>query len=286
MMTPWLPTLSHYDTLVVMNAAPDIAFLPIDDGRIACRDTGTGPPLVFLHGGFLDHRMWDAQAAVFSAHHRVIAPDARGHGATTNATAPFRQTDDVAALLRHLDTGPAILVGLSMGAGTAVDTALEHPDLVRALVVSGAGTSEPDFQDPWTTAVPAAWNEALGDVDGWLEAFMLFASGPHRTIEDVDPDVVRRLRAMSLGTITKHTRGEQDWREPVRDTWARIAKIDVPVLAIHGGIDSQDHIGMADRLVRAVVDGRTATVERTAHYTNMERPDAYSEILADFLLAL
>ncbi|CAL9367295.1 alpha/beta fold hydrolase [Streptomyces sp. enrichment culture] len=271
-----------------MTAAVDLRFFASADGDLAYRDTGSGPALVLLHGGFLDHRMWDDQVAALAATHRVVVPDARGHGASANATRPFRPADDVAALLRHLGIDSAVLVGLSMGGGTAVDTALEHPGLVRALVVSGAGTSEPDFRDPWTTSVLADWGRALaaGDVDAWLEAFLRFVPGPHRTMEDVDPGVVRRQRDMALGTVRKHTAAEPDLRVPVPDTWQRIAAVGVPVLAVRGGVDSEDHLRMADRLARTVAHGRSVTVEGTAHYPNMERPDAFNEIVADFLDAL
>ncbi|UWP85108.1 alpha/beta fold hydrolase [Dactylosporangium fulvum] len=251
-------------------------------------DTGAGRPLVLLHGGFLDHAMWDDQVPAFAPHHRVIAPDARGHGRSANATAPFRSADDVAGLLRHLDTGPAVLVGVSMGAATAVDTALEHPELVSAVVVSGAGTSEPYFADPWLTRTQAAWHAAMaaGDLDASVEAFTLLATGPHRSLDDLDPEVVGRLRAMARSTMSKHSAGEPNWLVPVTDTWARISKIDVPVLAVNGAIDSPDHIGMAERLAAAVPGGSTATVDGTGHYPNMERPDAYNNVLADFLRTL
>ncbi|MFJ8357283.1 alpha/beta fold hydrolase [Streptomyces sp. NPDC093984] len=255
------------------------------DCRLAYRDEGAGAPLVLLHGGFLDHRMWDDQIPVFARTHRVIALDARGHGASSNATGPFRHTDDLAALLRHLGTGPATLVGLSMGGAIAVDTALEHPDLVRALVVSGVGTSEPDFQDPWTQAANSAYWHALGagDIDAFLDAFARFIHGPQRTAEDVDPEVDRRVREMARGTISKHTRDEPDHQVPVTDTWARAATIEVPVLAVNGGADSPDHIRMAERLVRTVAHGRATVVEGTGHYPNMERPDAFNAIARDFL---
>ena len=77
----------------------------------------------------------------------------------------FPPATHLAALLFHLGIGPAVIVGLSMGAGIAVDTALEYPHLVRALVVSGAGTSEPEFTDPWTLKVLSdmASSIAVGD---------------------------------------------------------------------------------------------------------------------------
>ncbi|MEV5987753.1 alpha/beta hydrolase [Streptomyces sp. NPDC052051] len=271
-----------------MMSTSQIQTFETEGGRLAYRDEGAGPLLVLLHGGFVDHRMWDDQIPVFARTHRVIAPDARGHGASSNATRPFRHTDDLAALLRHLDAGPAILVGLSMGGGIAVDTALEHPDVVRALVVSGVGTSEPAFQDPWTTATQSAYWQALGagDIDTFIDTFSLFIYGPHRTAEDVDPEVDRRLREMTRSTIAKHTGDEPDWSVPVTDTWARAATITVPLLAVNGGSDSADHIGMAERLVRLVPGGRAATVEDTAHYPNMERPDAFDTIVQEFLRAL
>ncbi|GAA3932656.1 alpha/beta hydrolase [Actinomadura viridis] len=254
-------------------------------------DTGTGRPVVLLHGGFVDHGMWDDQIAALASRHRVIAPDARGHGRSANATEPFRFADDVAALLRHLDTGPAVLVGISMGAATAVDTALEHPELVGAVVVGGAGTSEPYFTDPWTTQALGAWHSAMaaGDMDASVEAFLtLGAAGPHRALGDLDPEVVDRLRTMAARTMAKHA-GEApapDLITPVRDTWERAAKIDVPVLAVNGAVDSPDHIGMAERLARTVADGRSVSIDGTAHYPNMERPDTYNEILGDFLRTL
>ncbi|MFI9785130.1 alpha/beta fold hydrolase [Kitasatospora sp. NPDC051984] len=251
-------------------------------------DTGTGKPLVLLHGGFLDHRMWNDQIPALATQYRVIAPDARGHGRSANATEPFRHTDDLAALLRHLDTGPAILVGVSMGGSIAVDTALEHPELVSAVVVSGAGTSEPDFTDPWTLRTWTTWQTAMaaGDLNAAVDAFTLFAAGPDRTLDELAPDVVGRLREMTHSTLSKHTAGEPDLRIPIRDTWNRATRIDVPVRAINGALDSPDHITMAERLTRAAPNGHTVTIDGTAHYPNMERPEAFNKALEDLLRTL
>jgi pimeloyl-ACP methyl ester carboxylesterase len=251
-------------------------------------DTGTGRPLVFLHGGFLDHRMWQDQIPVFAKHYRVIAPDARGHGRSANATAPFRHTDDLAELLFDLDTGPAVLIGVSMGAATAVDTALEHPELVAALVVSGAGTSEPYFTDPWTTAILAAWTTAMaaGDKATAVDRFTEFGAGPARSLDDLDGDVVSRLKEMTAGTFAKHSPGEPDWSVPVADTWDRAAGIAVPVHAVNGALDSPDHLGMAERLVRLAGTGTVTTIEGAAHYPNLERPDEFNAALRRILESL
>ncbi|MFC5886903.1 alpha/beta hydrolase [Kitasatospora sp. CM 4170] len=260
-------------------------FLPTSDGDLAYREEGSGPPLVFLHGGFLDHRMWEQQIPAFAANHRVIAPDARGHGASANATRPFRAADDLAELIRGLDAGPAVLVGLSMGGAIAVDTALEHPELVRAIVVSGVGTSEPVFEDPWLLDAFAAQQDALeaGDVEGWVAAFMRFTVGPHRELADVAPEVVSRVNEMAVGTLLKHAPDESDHRIPVADTWNRAAGIAVPAFAINGALDTPDHLGASLRLIAAVPDGRAVAVPGAAHYPNMEEPAAFNAELASFL---
>lgn len=257
-------------------------------GRLAYLDAGTGEPLVLLHGGLLDHRSWADQLPALLPEFRVIAPDARGHGGSANASRPFRPADDLADLLRHLGLGPVVVVGLSMGGTIALDLALEHPELVRALVISGNGTSEPEFDDPWLGELAATQSAALaeGDAEAWLDSFTRLASGPHRRLDEVDPEVVRRLKEMTRNTVAKHTPDEPRYLVPVTDTWKRLTGITVPLLAINGGIDSVNHIDLAERVVRTVVDGRAVTVEGTGHYPNMERPEEFNAHLLGFLRAL
>ncbi|WP_411098678.1 alpha/beta fold hydrolase [Streptomyces sp. x-45] len=271
-----------------MTTASDLRFFASDDGDLAYRDTGAGDPVVLLHSGFTDHRVFDAQIPALAREYRVIAPDVRGHGASANATRPFRWADDLAALLRHLDAGPAVLVGVSMGGAIATDTVLEHPELVRAVVAGGAATSEFEYTDAWVRGVQAEQAAALGagDVEAWLAAFLRFVPGEHRTLDDVDPDVLRRVREMALGTLSKHTPDEVNHHVPLTDTWARVPKIDVPVLTVNGALDAPELIAEAERLARTVRNGRSVVVDGVAHYPNMERPEAFTDIVAGFLRTL
>ncbi|MCL8010007.1 alpha/beta fold hydrolase [Streptomyces sp. AS02] len=266
----------------------ELNFFASADGDLAYRDAGTGDPVVLLHSGFADHRVFDDQIQALAAHHRVIAPDVRGHGFSANASRPFRWADDLAGLLRHLDTGPAVLVGLCMGAAVATDTALEHPELVRAVVVSGAGTSEFEFKEPRMLehVTESARLLGAGDIGGWLDLFARGVAGPHRTPDEVAPGVVRRLQEMCAHTFAKHTPGETDWKVPVADTWSRLPKIDVPVLAVHGALNAPDSIAMAERVARTVSDGRSVTVDGVGHYPNLEAPEEFNGILLDFLRTL
>lgn len=260
-----------------------------EDGLLAYRDEGprSGRPLVLLHPGFADHTEFDTLLPLLVGHgHRVIAPDARGHGWSANAGKPFRQTDDLAALLRHLDLGaPAVLAGISMGALIAIDTALEHPSLVRALAVSGRGLGEPDSSDPWSMACRETQAKALasGDLQGWLDGMIRWAAGPSRTAEELDPELVRHLREMATRTLSKHTPDEPDRSIPVTGVAARARGIAVPVLAVNGTLDAPACLDTVTALMAAVPHGRTVDMEGVGHHVSLERPEEFAGVLVDFL---
>lgn len=288
-MTIGLSTLSSHDNLVVMDNASDLRFFASSDGELAYRDTGgTDLPVVLLHAGFLDHTMWDEHIPALAKEFRVIAPDARGHGRSANASRPFRQADDLAELLHHLGAGPAVLAGVSMGAVIAVGTALEHPDLVRALVISGGGTDDREFTEPWSKQAQAAQFQALaaGDIEAWHDASDAWAHGPERPRQAVRPEIYTRLREMRQRTISKHTPGEADHHVPVGDLGARAGRIAVPVLALNGAQDAPELRAMAESVARTAPRGRTVMINDAAHFPNLERPEEYTRILTDFLRSL
>ena len=260
----------------------------LPDGHLAYLDAGSGPPVVLLHGGGLDHRMWDDQVAALAPEFRVLAVDARGHGWSSTPTAPFRHGDDLAVLLRRLDLGPAALVGLSMGASTALDIAVQHPELVRAVVVVGAGVGDPTFTDPFVLGIFGELARAAQARDGaaWVEAFLRLGVGPHRALDDVAPGVNRRSREMLEHTLADHVgSGDPVLPTPPPGTADGLPGLAAPVLAIVGDLDSPDHNAMAERVARTVPNGRLATVPGTAHYPNMERPAEFDAILLEFLRA-
>ncbi len=247
-------------------------------------------PLVLLHGGAVDHRMWSPQLAAFDER-RLVVPDARGHGGSSDATTPYRLADDVVALLDALEIDRAVLAGVSMGGGTAVDVALEHPDRCAALVVSGTGTSEPTFTDPWTVQAFADWSHAaeVGDAEAWVEVFMRFTYGPVRSVEDVDSEVAQLVRAMAIDTLSHHVTLDDEGRPvppvpptPVTRTWERAPGIEVPVLVVAGADDGPDHQVNQRRLAETVPDGRLVELPG-AHYPNLEAPDAFERVVGDFL---
>ncbi|MFF8566312.1 alpha/beta fold hydrolase [Streptomyces albidoflavus] len=268
------------------------ALFPSGDGDLAYLDTGpppTGTPapaLVLLHPGWTDHTLWREVVPPLAARHRVLAPDARGHGASANASRPFRQCDDLAALLHHLGTGPAVLIGCSMGADLAVATALEHPGLVHALVVSGGGTGQnADLRTPWAVENAARQQAALaaGDLAGWAEHFAYGALGPHRQPADLDPELLEHVRTAGLRTLTKHTPDEPDHHLPVPDLAARAAGLTVPVLAVNGALDAPELAAHARHVAESASWGRAVTLPDAGHFAPMERPGEFVREVEEFL---
>nr|WP_246179967.1 alpha/beta hydrolase [Kocuria coralli] len=292
-MTPELSQPPNYDTLVVMTILNTRLF-ELADHRIGYVESPGEPartPLVLLHGGAVDHRMWLPQFSAFPGR-RIAAPDARGHGASSDATTPYRLADDVVDLLDALQIERAVLVGVSMGGGTAVDVALEHPSRVSALVVSGTGTSEIEFTDPWALDTLAAWKEAevRGDPEAWITAFMRFTHGPEREPVDVDTAVWDLVETMVRDTLTHHVIAGEDGvpvpptpPTPVTETWQRLNQIEVPVLALSGADDSTDHRSPGRRLADAVSIGHYREVPGSAHFPNLENAAAFNAAITEFL---
>ena len=96
--------------------------------------------------------------------------------------------------------------------GTATALALEPPERVAGLLVSGTGTSEPSFADPWVLDIFAEWKaaEETRDPQRWLDAFMRFVPGPFRLLENVDPEVVERELELGSGCLTEESEAAED----------------------------------------------------------------------------
>ncbi|KAF2788958.1 alpha/beta-hydrolase [Melanomma pulvis-pyrius CBS 109.77] len=116
-------------------------FFQHEDITLFYTDEGTGTPVLLLHGWACDSHDWSFQIPLLiSLNFRVIALDQRGHGRSsvpqsTDNYAPRAFADDAFALLKHLETGPAIVIGHSMGTIITSVLAVEYPDAIKALVL-------------------------------------------------------------------------------------------------------------------------------------------------------
>jgi pimeloyl-ACP methyl ester carboxylesterase len=120
---------------------PRTGYAPVNGLEMYYEIHGSGEPLVLLHSAFYTIELWGPFLASLAETHQVIAVEFQGHGHTADIDRPFSYehlADDVAALMEHLGIAQADIVGHSIGADTALQVAIRHPERVRKLVpISG-----------------------------------------------------------------------------------------------------------------------------------------------------
>src|ERR1043166_5014448 len=206
----------------------------VHGGQLYYEEAGTGPALVFIHAGIADCTMWDEQFAFFARQYRVIRYDTRGFGRSKTESVSFSNRQDLADLLRHLGVARATVIGLSRGGMIATDFALEHPEMVEALVLAGSGIGGFDFG-----AVPAeeaklfaAMEDAemKSDVPRIVELdLQVWVDGPGQPAGRAPAAVREKVRAMDTSI---HTRKDGDAKpQPLPPpAVGRLAEIRVPTL--------------------------------------------------------
>jgi pimeloyl-ACP methyl ester carboxylesterase len=264
----------------------------IDTGTAAINGTqlyyeaaGQGPPVVLLHGGNLDRRVWDAQFLPLARDHRVVRYDLRGLGRSADADAPFQAHADLRALLDTLHIRRASLVGLSGGGRIAIDFALAYPDRVDRLVLAAPGLSGWVYQNRGDTAYFAEARRARdrGDAAGlglaWLGSAYMRPAMEH-------PELVGPLREMAAANgkswmgLLKH--GDKE-RVAAPLALGRTAALRVPTLLVIGTRDTGDIQAIADTLTATVPGLRRVTFEGAGHLVNMERPQRFTDVVRAFL---
>jgi pimeloyl-ACP methyl ester carboxylesterase len=118
-----------------------VSYVQVDGLRLWYEEHGAGRPLVLLHGGFGAVETFAAILPALAGRRRVIAVDLQGHGRTADVDRPLRyesMADDVAALITRLGMAEVDVLGYSLGGGVALRTAVQHPALLRRLVVVSA----------------------------------------------------------------------------------------------------------------------------------------------------
>jgi 3-oxoadipate enol-lactonase len=258
----------------------------VNGARIAYDVAGSGPPVLLLHAGIGDRRMWDDQIATFAEHFTVVRFDARGFGETRKPDAPFAPYADAIALLDHLGFSRAHFIGVSMGSQSAIEAAIAAPERVSALVAVAARTGM-----PVSPALRAGWDRVnelyeAGDTAGAVEnELRMWVDGPDRGVDAVDPEMRERVRDMNAALFARDDdAGEEIPLDP--PAAERLAEISAPTLILHGDKDVMDVRLAAGHLAATIPGARLAIIPDAAHLPQMERPELFNEIVLGFLLGL
>lgn len=260
-----------------------------DNAVLAGESDGFGLPVVFLHAGVADRRMWAAQmAAVAAAGFHVIAYDRRGFGETESPDEPFGHLADLEAVLDQLGVGAAILVGASTGGALAIDFALEHPDRTIGLVLVGtaiSGAPEPELPeeaealfDARAYAVERRQWGSVARIDArlWLD-------GPLSEEGRVEGEARDLFIEMDREALQKPALHEEEEPQPAIDNIEAIA---APVLLVAGELDFPHILERQEELSERLENAFALTMEETAHLPSLERPELFDSALLEFLEAV
>lgn len=241
-----------------------------------------GPHVVLIHGGQMNCRMWDDQFSRLGKDHHVVRYDIRGYGKSPPPDKPYFHHDELRALLDHLHIERATLVGLSLGGSIAIDFALTYPDRVDKLVAVAPGLS--GFQ--WSSDSYPGYRRIIAAVqagdpdraaDLWLAEPMMAGANEQPALRARVRELLLRSRACWLNNPML----ERDLDPPaVR----RLAEIRVPTLAIVGDRDVADIQRIVQQIETQVPGARRVVIAGASHIVNMERPEEFNRVLADFLL--
>ena len=245
-------------------------------------DRGDGPPLVCLHGTLMDRTMFAPQARALSDDYRVVAYDSRAR--TDRWRGPYDLDDlveDCRTVLDALDIDTCVLAGMSMGGFVAARFALKYPERLEGIVFVDS------MAEAYTEEEQTEYGDLAAGVRGAdrvpmeiaeLSANLMFSERAHEEQTDLVEHWRNRWHTYPGDAVAAEI---ESWRtEP--GVLEDLSELDLPTLAIHGEQDQSIPPERARRTVEAL-DGRFETVAGAGHPSNLERPEAVTEVLREFL---
>jgi 3-oxoadipate enol-lactonase len=236
---------------------------------LTAADNTSPSPIVLVHAFGSSRRAWAPQVEGLGDRYRVVAEDLPGHG---EAEGPFTLDRAVESVRRAIDaaSGDAHVVGISGGAVVALLAGLEHPNLVRSLVLS-AGVAH----TPRTFAL-------------------------QRTIARIAPEalLVRLLAGAYAGGVAERRQAAaEDFRRCGKSTYLaglqalsridlrpRLAELALPALVLCGSKD-RANIPLSRELAAEIPGAELRIVPEATHIWNLQQPDEFNRTVAEFVAA-
>ncbi len=235
---------------------------------------GAGDPLVLIHAGVADARMWEPIVPALAAARRVVRFDMRGFGRSRSARGTYTDAGDLRALLDALAIERAHVVGASFGGLVALELAATQPARVASLVLLAA--SLPDIEpSPALLAFAEAEEAAItvGQVERAVEVNVKMWAG------DSTPEVRALVADMQRIAFELQLRegAESDELDP--PVSARLHEIGVPATVAYGDRDVSDFEQIARRLHAELPDATLHEIAGAGHLLALDRPDEVTQLI-------
>ena len=277
-------------------SAPEDRYAQIGQVKTRYWDEGEGdPPVVLIHGIGCYVENWLPSLGALTERHRVCALDMLGHGRTDKPADAAYGTADLAQFVREfmevLGIGRAHVVGHSLGGAVATRLALIHPSAVEKLaLVASAGFGREVCMELRLCTIPAV-GEVLtrpGRSASVQTLKMCVYDEKHVTEESVDLDLEMASLPGAQRSFLKTLRGCGGFLSGQSKTMYGpnldgLGSIDVPVLVVWGREDKVIPVGHAEVIAAAGKNVRVEVFDGCGHTPMLERPEAFNELLLEFL---
>lgn len=255
--------------------------LPVAGGELYYEVAGSGEPVVLIHGGFGDRRMWDDQFDVLARDYRVLRYDHRGFGRSPAPDTAYSPVRDLVQLLDRAELDRVHLVGNSLGGALAITFAILHPERVRSLTVVASGAD--GFRYPQSDIEAITEVVALMRGGKREEALSKWLANPMLAVVNTQPEVKEKVERMvreNAGIWTMAAWPQQPLTPPARE---RLGRIRVPTLVVIGDRDARSVRMFGDSTARMIPGARRVVMEGTDHLPQMEKPEEFTRVLVEFL---
>lgn len=248
------------------------------------RPARSGQPrqtIVLSHALGCDLTMWDRLANILAAEYDVVTYDHRGHGASDAPAGLYSMAelaDDAARLVKELDCGPVVWIGLSMGGMVGQELAINHPELVDRLVLANTTSAYPDpVREVWQQRIATVQASGIETIaDAVMERYF------HEGFRRERPATVATYRRRLVTTDAEGYVGCCNAVGSVNTT-DRLKQIKAATLVIAGEQDQGTPISMAQTLASEIAGAELVVLQDASHLSSTEQPDAFNKAVLAFL---
>ncbi|MFQ6038773.1 MAG: alpha/beta fold hydrolase [Candidatus Aminicenantales bacterium] len=262
-------------------------FAPVRGGQLYFEVAGTGVPVVFVHGGLGDCRMWDSQWEPFARRFRVLRYDQRGFGRSSPPQRPFSPHLDLKAVCSYLGIPKAHVVGHSMGGGVSLDFALECPRRVAGLVLAGPSLHGHVYSDPFFQKGMELL--AVAKMQGPRDAVRRLFADPFWQFTIPPPErraLRKRMEEMALGFFRAFYWDSRLIQPAEPPAALRLASLAAPTLVVEGEGDHPENLEVAERIKREMPRCLEVIIPGCGHMMPLENPRTFNTVVIDFLESL
>jgi pimeloyl-ACP methyl ester carboxylesterase len=262
------------------SAPPQGSFLETNDGaKLYYEECGSAPQAVVLvHDGVLHSAAWDDVWPEFCKYFHTVRYDRRGYGRSPAATHGYYESDDLAALVRHLKLRRVAIVGSSHGGEISINFTLDHPELVEHLVLVGAVVGGMPYTEHFLVRGDALEKPLeKGDVKGAIAA----AANDKYLVAPGNEAAKKRMTDILSANPQDLTHSELEL--PVKPALPRLGEIHIPTLVLIGEADIPDVHAHAGAIEAGVPGARLIVINDVGHLMYLEKPAEFSRIVIGFL---